>query len=454
MKKKTVRYGVGGGVVLIVVLAVLKSTGVIGDGNAIRVSAEKAERRTVVETVSANGKVQPEVEVKMSADVSGQVVELPVKEGDVVKKGTLLARIDPEIYVSNLDRMEATVNSSRANLENTRSRLVQAESRFAKAELDFKRNEKLYADRVISASDFETVKSAYEVAKSEVDAAAQSVRAAEFGVNSSIASLNEARENLNKTSIFAPVDGTISKLSIEQGERVVGTLQMAGTEIMRIANLHEMEVNVDVTENDIIRVHLGDTAIIDVDAYRDRTFKGVVTEIANSADLVGLQTTDQVTNFQVKIRILRESYADLVPAENPNASPFRPGMSATVDIQTRRADRVLTVPIQSVTTRDTTVRESSKRRPGRDEGAEPAKKDSGEDDKQVTECVFVLNDGAVRMQVVKSGIQDNNYIEIISGLSEDDRVVTGPFSVLSRRLKDGDRVTVVEKEKLFAKEDK
>ncbi len=454
MKKKTVRYGVGGGVLLIVVLAVLKSTGVIGDGNAIRVSAEKAERRTVVETVSANGKVQPEVEVKMSADVSGQVVELPVKEGDVVKKGTLLARIDPEIYVSNLDRMEATVNSSRANLENARSRLAQAESRFVKAELDFKRNEKLYADKVISASDFETVKSVYEVAKSEVDAASQSVRAAEFGVNSSIASLNEARENLNKTSIFAPVDGTISKLSIEQGERVVGTLQMAGTEIMRIANLHEMEVNVDVTENDIIRVHLGDTAIIDVDAYRDRTFKGIVTEIANSADLVGLQTTDQVTNFQVKIRILRESYADLVPAENPNASPFRPGMSATVDIQTKRADRVLTVPIQSVTTRDTTVHESSKRRPSRDEGGEQGKKDSGEDDKKVSECVFVLNDGTVRMQVVESGIQDNNYIEIISGLSEGDQVVTGPFSVLSRRLKDGDRITVVDKEKLFAKEDK
>jgi HlyD family secretion protein len=447
-------------VVLIVLLTIAKSKGWIGSDDATKVSAEKTSRQTIVETVSASGKVQPEVEVKMSADVSGEIVEMEVKEGDVVKKGTLLCKINPEIYVSNLDRTVASVNSSKANFENSKLRLIQAQSQFTRAELTFKRNKKLYDDGAISASDFEAIKSSYEVAKAEVDASQQSVRAAEFGVNSADATVKEAKENLNKTSIFAPVDGTVSKLSVEKGERVVGTSQMAGTEIMRIANLNEMEVSVDVSENDIVRVHLGDTAIIDVDAYMDRKFKGIVTEIANSANITG-QSTDQVTNFTVKVRILRESYGDLIPANNPAYSPFRPGMSATVEIQTKRASNVTAVPIQAVTTRDTAVKESSKvvKRPSDDDENDSDEKSSAKatktsENQKINECVFLIQDGKVKMVAVKSGIQDNTYIEILTGLKEGDQVVTGPFSVVSKTLKDGNKIKIVPKEELFAKDKK
>ena len=454
-KKNAVKFGAIGLVGLIVLLAVLKSAGVIGKGDEIKVTIEKAEPRTIVETVSANGKVQPEVEVKMSADVSGELVDLFVKEGDIVTKGTLLAKINPEIYKSNLDRMVASVNSSRANLESARSRQSQSESRFQKSELDFNRNEKLYKDKVISTSEFETIKSSYEVSKGDVDAAIQNVRAAEFGVSSSIASLNEANENLNKTSIFAPVNGTVSKLSVEQGERVVGTLQMAGTEIMRIANLNEMEVSVDVSENDIVRVHMNDTAVIDIDAYRDQEFKGIVTEIANSANTLGAQSTDQVTNFVVKIRILRASYKDLIPQDNPHASPFRPGMSATVDIQTKRARDVISVPIQAVTTRDTTLKASSKTIRGRSGRNTEKEETTATEEENITECIFLhKSNGTVEMKVVTSGIQDNSFIEVLSGIEEGDEVVTGPFQAISKKLKDGDQVRVVEKEKLFSQEGK
>jgi HlyD family secretion protein len=338
-------------------------------------------------------------------------------------------------------------------------RLIQTQSQFTKAELTFNRNKKLFDDGAISASDFETIKSAYEVAKAEVDAAQQSVRASEFGVNSADAVVKEAKENLNKTSIFAPVDGTISKLSVEKGERVVGTSQMAGTEIMRIANLNEMEVSVDVSENDIVRVHLNDTAIIDVDAYMDRKFKGIVTEIANSANITG-QSTDQVTNFIVKVRILRESYQDLIPKENPAYSPFRPGMSATVEIQTKRALNVIAVPIQAVTTRDTALKKSSKvmKRPGdedeNDSGESSSAKTAKASDQKINECVFLIQEEKAKMTSVKTGIQDNMYIEIVSGLKEGDQVATGPFSVISKTLKDGNKIKVVRKEELFAKEKK
>ncbi|MEP7169496.1 MAG: efflux RND transporter periplasmic adaptor subunit [Bacteroidota bacterium] len=449
-------------VVLIVGLTIAKSKGWIGSEDATKVSAEKASRHSIVETVSASGKVQPEVEVKMSADVSGEIVEMEIKEGDVVKKGTLLCKINPEIYVSMLDRTVASVNSSKSNLENSKLRLLQTQSQFTREELTYNRNKKLFDDGAISASDFEAVKSAYEVAKAEVQAAQQSIHAAEFGVSSADASVKEAKENLNKTSIFAPVDGTISKLSVEKGERVVGTSQMAGTEIMRIANLNEMEVSVDVSENDIVRVHLNDTSIIDVDAYMDRKFKGVVTEIANSANITG-QSTDQVTNFTVKIRILRESYQDLIPKENSAYSPFRPGMSATVEIQTKRASNVIAVPIQAVTTRDTALKESSKavKRPKSDDEDESdnnetatAKTTKTSDSQKVNECVFLIQDGKAKMTSVKSGVQDNMYIEIISGLKEGDQVATGPFSVISKTLKDGNKLKVVRKEELFAKETK
>lgn len=455
--KKLIKYGGISLIVLIILLAILKSKGVIGSNDEIKVSAENATQQTIVETVSANGKVQPETEVKMVTDVSGEVVDLYVKEGAVVKKGDLLAKINPEIYLSNLERMEASVNSAKANLENSKSRLTQTQSQFNKTELNYNRNKKLYDDKVISISDFETIQSTYEVAKAEVEAMQQSVHAAEFNVNSAEAALKEARENLNKTSVFSPVDGTVSKLSVERGERVQGVSGFQGTEIMRIANLNEMEVSVDVSENDIVRVHLNDTALIDIDAYRDKKFKGIVTEIANSANIIS-QSTDQVTNFTVKIRILRESYQELIPKENPNTSPFRPGMSASVDIQTKRVANVIAVPIQSVTTRDTAKKESSKIIKRKDEGRDDEKSEVSSKtnaEEAVNECVFVIKkDGTVKMQSVKSGIQDNTYIEILSGINEKDEVVTGPYSVISKTLKDGAKVKIVPKEQLFSKEKK
>ncbi len=450
-KNNLIRNLAIGAVILIVLLAVAKKAGWLGDDETLKVAVEKVARHTITETVSASGKVQPEVEVKMSADVSGEVVDLFVKEGDVVKKGALLGKINPEIYISTMDRMVAMVNTSKSTLEASRSRLMQAQSQLERANLTYQRNKKLYDEGAISASDFESIKSTWEVAKAEVDAAVQGVAGSDYGVKSSEAALKEARENLNKTSILAPVDGTISKLSVERGERVVGTSQFTGTEIMRIANLNEMEVSVDVSENDIVRVHLKDTALIDIDAYLDRKFKGIVTEIANSANVTGL-TTDQVTNFTVKIRIIRDSYADLIPADQPTYSPFRPGMSATVEVQTKKMRDALSVPIQAVTTRDTTVKESSKRklRPGEQKKTETPSTENEEN--KTTECVFVMRDGKAVMTVVTTGIQDNTYIQINSGLKENEEVITAPYNAISKTLKDGTPVKVVAKEALFEKE--
>jgi HlyD family secretion protein len=346
-----------GAVVLIVILTIAKMKGCLGNTDETKVTVEVIAKHDIIEIVSANGKVQPEVELKMSADVSGEIVELYVKEGDVVKKGTLLCKINPEIYISSMDRANAAVNAARSSSESSKSRLEQAKSQLKQSELNYNRNKKLFDESVISSADFETAKSNYEVAKAEVDAATQSVSGAIFNINSSQASLKEANENLNKTNIYAPVDGTVSKLSKEKGERVVGTNMMEGTEILRLANLNEMEVSVDVSENDIVRVSLGDTADVEIDAYIGKKFKGIVTEVANSANSSASSSiTDQVTNFTVKVRILRESYQDLLAGKSLTYSPFRPGMSASVEIRTRREYNVLAIPIQSVTTRDTTVK--------------------------------------------------------------------------------------------------
>ena len=454
---------------LLIFLVIARRSGWIGEEDNIKVSSEKVTTETIIETVSASGKVQPEVEVKLAADVSGEVVDLYVKEGDQVKKGTLLAKINPEIYISALDRMEASLSSSKANLESSRSRYKQSESQFLKAELTYNRNKKLYDQKVISDADFEAIRSAYEVAKADMEAASQSISAASYGVQSAEASLKESKENLNKTSIFAPVDGTISMLLVEKGERVVGTEMMAGTEVMRLANLNEMEVNVDVSESDIIRVSVGDTAIIDIDAYLNRKFTGVVTEIANSANTTSALTTDQVTNFTVKIRIIRDSYADLIPSDKPGYSPFRPGMSATVEIQTRKVHNVTAVPIQAVTTRDTSAAASapeakfSSDEPGGDEDTESetgetktvSKKSTDSGMKSsMTECVFVINDGVVTLRPVKTSIQDNLHIQILEGLKPGEEVVTGPYNAISRLLKSGDVVKVVTREELFTREEK
>lgn len=459
-KNKLLRYLIITVVVLIVFAIIGKKAGWIGGADKKQVAVEKVTKRTIFETVSASGKIQPEVEVKISPDVSGEIVELYVKEGNRVTKGQLLAKILPDIYQSAVDQMVASVNSSKANLESAKSRLIQSQSQFQKTELNYNRNKKLFDEKLISPSDWETIKSSYEVAKAEVDAAKQAVDGSEYNVKSSQATLKQAEDNLKKTTIFAPVDATISKLSVEKGERVVGTSQMAGTEMMRLANLNEMEVDVEVNENDIVRVNLGDTANIEVDAYLGKKFKGVVTSVANSANTTGI-SADQVTNFTVKVRILRESYQALADSMHLNRSVFNPGMSATVDIQTKKVIDVMSVPIQSVTTRDTTKKSDLMTSNGdemQDEDALKVTNDKNkttkkEEDKK-TECVFVVESGKVKLTAVKSGIQDNSYIEIKEGLKEGQEVVTSPYSAISKLLKNGDPVEVVKKEKLFAKEKK
>jgi len=446
-KKILIRVGVAIVIVAIVVLAVARKKGLIGEEDALKVTTEKAMLRSIIETVSANGKIQPEVEVKISPDVSGEIVELYVKEGDEVKSGDLMAKIDPKIYASNYDRMMAGVNSQKANLANSRARVAQVQAQFINAKASFERSDRLFKEKAISASEFDAAQSAFEVAKAEVTAAQENVKAAEFAVKSAEASVKEASENLYKTSIYAPVSGTISKLNVEKGERVAGASQFSsGTEILRIANLEVMEVNVSVNENDIVRIAINDTALVEVDSYLNRKFKGIITQIATSANVVGL-SADQVTNFDVKIRMIPESYSDLKVKGQPTASPFRPGMSATVDIQTETALNVLTIPIQSVTTRqDTTVSEEK----GPANTGDPNDKTT-KSTEAAKEYVFTVKDGVAKLQEVKTAIQDNMYIQITEGLSEGDEVISGPYRAISKTLKDQDKVKVVQKEELFEK---
>ena len=420
MKNNNLLKILAAAVVLLIILAVVgKKAGWFGKEITVKVATEKVAINPIIEAVTANGKIQPETEVKISPDVSGEIVELNVKEGDFVQKGTLLFKIKPEIYISSRDRAAATLNS-------TKSRLAQVEAQLIQAELAFNRSKKLFEENTISKADFEQAESQYKVAKAEKESA-------EFSVKSSEASLKEANENLVKTTVYAPMTGTISSLLVELGERVIGANMMTGTEVLRVADLNRMEVVVDVNENDIIRVKLGDTAIVEVDAYLDRDFKGVVTEIANSANTLGT-TSDQVTNFKVRILILKESYDDLISEKNP--SPFRPGMSASVDIYTSSKTGVLTVPIQAVTTRTDTT------------NTDP------EAQNEIRTLVF-LSDGTYALaRDVKTGIQDNTNIEILSGLTEGEDVIVQPFSAISKKLSDSTKIEVVDKEALFSPEKK
>src|ERR1051326_6568301 len=410
MKKVFLYIGIGVALLLIVIMAKK-----CGNKGTVEVQTELAKKRNIVETVSANGKIQPEVQVKISSDVSGQVVELNVKEGAMVKKGDVVAKINPEIYQAAMDQMTASLNTSKANLENSKARLLQTKSNFVNVEANYNRQKKLFDQGAISQSEFDNAKAQYESGKADVAAAEQSVSAAEFNVKNAEAALKQASENLNKTTIIAPVNGKVIKLEVEKGERVVGTSQMTGTEMMIIASSDEMEVNVEVNENDIIHVHMNDTADIEVDAYLGRKFKGIVTEIANSANTTGV-TADQVTNFVVKIRILQESYKDL-------DNPFRTGMSATVDIQTKHVMDVVSVPIQAVTTRSDSAKydENGKRKEEQNTDENNVVNDNDKKKKEekpkIEECVFVYDaaDKKVHLRTVKTGIQDNNYIEITSG---------------------------------------
>jgi len=451
MKKKQIIWIAAIAGVIIIVLVILKVKGVIGAEEKIKVSTELATTRTLIESVSANGKIQPEREVKITPYISGEVVELNVKEGDEVTEGTLLAKIDPEIYRSTYERAEAGLQSQKASLANSRARLAQSQAQFTNAELSFKRNEQLWNQKVISDSDFDAAKAQYEVAKADVKAAEETINAAEFQVASAEASLREAKENLTKTAIYSPANGTVSKLIVEKGERVAGASQFsAGTELMRISNLNSMEAVIQVNENDIVRVHLGDTSLIEVDAYLNRKFKGLVTEIATSADVAGV-SADQVTNFQVKIRLLRDSYQDLIPSDNPAYSPFRPGMSTTVDIQTETEKDVLTIPIQAVTTRSDSTGKTVGKKIDLDENSEN-KEENKKVDTQVTEYVFIFDNGIAKMVPIKSGIQNNTYIQILTGLEAGQEVIVGPYRAVSRTLKNGDQVEKVSKDKLFSEE--
>jgi len=449
--KKSFKYLIIATVILIIIAIIGKRLGWFGNENEFEINTEKATKRTIVEIITANGKIQPETEVKISSDVSGEIVELNVKEGDEVIKGDLLLKIKPDTYISGIERMEASLNSSKANFANSKARLAQVEAQFTQTELTFNRNKKLFEQGAISQADYDNANSAYEMGKADVEAAKQTVVAANYSIKSAEASLKEANENLIKTSIYAPMSGTISKLSVEFGERVVGTMQMTGTELLRIANLNIMEVKVDVNENDIVHVKFNDTATIEIDAYTDQKFKGLVTSIANSStstSSTSLVTTDQVTNYEVKIRILPESYQNLIPKNNPKYYPFRPGMSATVDIQTKIERAVLSIPIQSVTTRiDSTKNKINKMLKKANEEQIEKKEDS-----EYKEYIFKFesNTNTVSMIKVKTGIQDNNYIQIISGVNENDEVVSAPYSVISKKLKDKSKVKKVPPEELFS----
>jgi len=439
-------------VAIIIIAAVLKGRGTEG----IRVATEKVSKRTITQTVSSNGKIQPEKDIKISPYISGEVVELYVKEGDQVKKGDLLAKIDPEIYISQFDQSEASVNTQKANLANSKARLVQLKAQYENAKLTYDRQEKLFQQNVISKAEYDQAKSSFLVTQAQVTAGEEDIKAAEFMVKNSEAALKRSREDLTRTAIHAPSDGTVSKLSVLQGERVTGASQFSsGTEIMRIANLNEMESQVQVNENDIVRVSMGDTALIEVDAYLNRKFKGVVTEIATSANTTGV-SVDQVTNFNVKIHILKDFYQDLLEGKDASYSPFRPGMSCTVEIQTETAENILTVPIQAVTTRvakDSLEKLNEKNKTKKEEGDRDIEVVStGKKNEKIQECVFILSDGTAKKADVKTGIQDNTYIQITGGLKEGDEIITAPYSAVSKLLKDGDKVKKVDKKDLFTKE--
>ena len=433
---------------LLLLFIIGKKTGVIGKNKHTKVTAEAVIKRNIIETVSGSGKIQPEMQVKISSDVSGEIIEMLVKEGDYVKKGDLLCRIQQDIYLSSLERVQATVNSSKAGSAQSKARLIQSKAQLANTESLFKRNKKLFEQGALSEQDYESAKAQFETAKAEVEAAEQSLSAAEYNIKNAEATLKEARTNLSRTSIFSPVDGKVSKLNVEKGERVVGTAQMTGTEIMTIANLNEMEVSVDVNENDIVRIELHDTADIEVDAYLDKKFKGIVTEVANSANTIGT-SADQVTNFTVKIRILRESYMDLIPKDKPDYSPFRPGMSAAVDIQTSKAFNVISVPVQAVTTREDTTSYGVKEQKEKKESVTEVNSKTKEKEAKVVEYVFIIKNDIALLTPVITGIQDNNYIEIKKGLNAQDEIITGPYKVVSKTLKNKTPIEKVDKDDLF-----
>ena len=433
---RRILFIIGGLIVLLVILGVVGSAaGWFGGERAYAVETATAVVRPVTQTVTASGRVQPETEVKISPDVSGEIIELPVREGDRVSQGQLLARIQPDFYAAQVEQAQANVSQSRANMAQRRADLISAE-------LEFNRQRELFERNVISQSDLERAESQYEVAKAGLEAA-------EYAVESAEARLREGREQLGKTAIYAPMNGTVSQLNVEMGERVVGTSQMAGTEMMRIARLDQMELEVDVNENDVVNVSLGDSARISVDAYPDRTFRGVVTEIANSARVTGAGSQEQVTNFPVKVRFIDDHNLDddliagvatsegAVPVLAPN---LRPGMSGTVDVFTETVHNAIAVPIQAVTVRD--FAQVRRDEDGDDEANVERTSQQLTPDEDLRRVVFIVDNDRARMVEVATGISDDTYIVVRSGIAEGTSVVIGPYRAVSRELEDDQPVTI------------
>lgn len=436
-KKKIVWISIGSVVLLLLLIAIFR-----GGRSEIRVSTDKATTRTITEIVSVSGKIQPESEVKISADVSGEIIEMAVMEGDSVRQGQLLLRINPELYETTISQLSANLDNARAGTAGSEAQKARAAASLIQAEANYKRQKQLYEQKVISEQEWDQARVQYEVAKADAISAEKNALAAKYTTASAAARLEEGRRNLGRTSIYAPASGIVTQMNSEKGERVVGTAQMAGTEIMRISNLNVMEVEVNVNENDIVRIKNGDSADIKVDAYPDRVFKGIVTQIANSAKFNSTQLlTDQVTNFVVKVRILPESYADLGMGRN---QPFRPGMTATVDIKTVSKNNALCVPISAVTTRNPAKKSEMGSKNGKTQTEEPKKEDKGM-------WVLLYNNGVLKSVKVKTGLQDLDYFEITEGLKPGDEVVSAPGIAIAKTLYDGDKVVKTDKDKVYEK---
>jgi len=443
--------------ILVILLVVAQKSGAFGKDEGTKVTAEKVQKRTIIETVTASGKIYPEIEVKVSPDISGEITELTVAEGDSVRKGQVLARIYADIYATQRDQASANVSQQQAVVSNSTAQLDALKASMNLAEKTYNRQKQLADDKVISKAEFETAESSYLTTKANYNAAIQGIRGGQAGVQNAQANLTKANKDLGRTIITAPMDGVISLLSVKKGERVAGNSFNVGTEMMRVADMSKIEIRVDVGENDIPKVHLGDSALVEVDAYNKRKFKGLVTQIASSnkgaANQLSTSTsTNDVTNYEVRIRLLSDSYKDLIDPLKPKSFPFRPGMSASADIQTKRHEDRLSVPINAVTTRE----KGTDKVAGKEAAAPGGKPDPNTNPDQKTvvtdldEVVFVVQpDKKVKKVVVKTDIQDINNIEIINGLKEGDMIITGPYGTVSKILKEGTIVNVVDKDKVF-----
>jgi len=440
------------GAVLLILIVMKLAAGPSDTG--VKVAVEKATKRTIIETVNASGKVYPEIEVKVSPDISGEITELTVQEGDSVTKGQVLARIYADIYSSQRDQAAAQVAQSQATVANSAASIEALRAQLEQDKVAYNRNKELFDQKVISKAELEQAEVKMRTSQAQYSAAQQNIRGLQAGVQSTRTQLQQANKNLGRATIVAPMSGVISMLNVKKGERVVGTAQMAGTEMMRVADLGSMEVRVDVGENDVVKVSIGDEADVEVDAYNNRKFKGVVTQIASSTKAAGA-TGNDVTNYEVHIRLDPASYADLFDPAKPKKFPFRPGMNASADIKTKRKDNVVAIPITSVAAR---VKGSDQNIDQKKKEAEKKNKDESDEEDvaiasdELEEVVFVLNaEGKVEKRVVTTGIQDINYIEIITGLKEGEQIVAAPYNAVSKTLKSGTKVTVVEKDKLFEK---